>query len=172
MPKVDKSDYKPHFEIDISKSYGPSERQAIAQEIIDYIVERTEKGLDADNRAFVKYKSNYAKEKGQSNVDLTFSGDMLAEIQLLQDKSGKIRIGFSGDYDGLGKVEGNILGTYGQDSPVNKGRNFLGITKADLNAILANYSTKEDAETTRQVGKVAERIARNIDQEDLDDDSD
>lgn len=171
MPKVIKSEYKPYFEINISKDYAPGERQAIAQEIIDYIVSRTEGGLDADNKAFVKYKSEYAKEKGQSNVDLTFSGDMLAEIQLLQEKSGKIRIGFSKDYDGLGKVEGNILGTYGQDKPVNKGRNFLGITQSDLNAILANYETKEDSIVAKEVGRAASRISKGASVEDLQDES-
>jgi len=150
MPKVSKDDFKPYFEIEISKKFKPEDRRAIAQEIIDEIISRTENGLDADNKKFVGYSKTYSREKGQSNVDLTFSGDMLSEIKLLQEKSGKLRIGFERGYDGLGKVEGNVLGTYGQDKPVNKGRNFLGITQDDLNRILAPYEDNVVEATAQQ----------------------
>jgi len=169
MPKVSKDDFKPYFEIELDKSYSPSEREAIAQEVIDEIVSRTENGLDADNKRFIGYSKTYAKEKGQSNVDLTFSGEMLAEIRVLQNKSGKIRIGFDKDYDGIGKVEGNVLGTYGNDLPVNKGRNFLGITDGDLRSILNNYKKEEDVVTSKEATRAANRIARNSNVENFDD---
>lgn len=160
MPKVIKSNYRPYFDIDIDKSYSPEDRRAIAQEIIDEIVARTENGLDADGKPFVGYSKSYTELKGQSNVDLTFSGDMLAEIKLLQEKSGKIRIGFESSYDGLGKVEGNILGTYGNKNPINKGRNFLGIPKEDLDRILSQYETQQDTQLAQEVSRVARRITR------------
>jgi hypothetical protein len=48
-----------------------------------------------------------------------------------------VRIGFDSGYDGLGKVEGNILGTYGQKNPKTKRpRDFLGIAKSDLERLL------------------------------------
>lgn len=83
MPK-----FKPFFEVDISKEYSPDERRAIAAEIIDLVISRTENGIDANGRAFAKYSKTYAKEKGQTNVDLTFSGDMLAELKLVQERNG------------------------------------------------------------------------------------
>lgn len=171
MPKVSKDDFKPYFEIELDKSYGPSDREAIAQEIIDEIITRTENGLDADNKRFIGYSKSYAKEKGQSNVDLTFSGEMLAEIRLLQNKSGKIRIGFDKSYDGIGKVEGNVLGTYGNDKPINKGRNFLGITDSDLRSILNNYKVDEDTISSNEVTRAANRIARNSNVENFDDEA-
>lgn len=171
MPKVSKDNFKPYFDIEIDKSYSPSEREAIAQEIIDEIVMRTEKGLDADNKRFIGYSKLYAQEKGQSNVDLTFSGEMLSEIRLLQSKSGKIRIGFEPDYDGIGKVEGNILGTYGSDKPINKGRNFLGITDGDLRAILSNYKSEEDEIKSSEASKAAKRIASGSDVEEFDEET-
>jgi hypothetical protein len=168
MPKVSKDDFKPYFEIELDKSYGPSEREAIAQEVIDEIVTRTEGGLDADNKKFVGYSKLYAREKGQSNVDLTFSGEMLSEIKLLQSKSGKIRIGFDKGYEGIGKVEGNILGTYGNERPVNKGRNFLGITDQDLKGILSNYKGKSSAEEVSQATEAAKRLTGTFEEDDGD----
>lgn len=171
MPKVDQSDYKPYFDIEIDRRYKPADREAIAQEIIDFIANRTESGYDADGRKFVKYTKSYAKEKGQTDVDLTFSAEMLSEINLIQNKAGKIRIGYDRSYDGLGKVEGNILGTYGQSSPVNKGRNFLGISDKDLRDILSKYNTDEDTIISKEVSKSASRLAKNSRVEDFNDES-
>lgn len=161
--------FKPYFEVEISKKYSPDERRAIAQEIIDAIVTRTEGGLDKNNEKFAKYSKEYAKEKGQTNVDLTFSGDMLASIELLQNSSGKLRIGYPRDYEGMGKLEGNILSTYGQSKPVTKPRDFLGITDSDLRSILSNYSTKEDAVIAKETTRAAEIIARSSNVENFDD---
>lgn len=149
--------FNPFFDVEIPKGYSPQERQAIAAEVIDYVISRTESGLDANNKSFAKYSKDYVESKGQDNVDLTFSGDMLAEIQLLQQKSGFIRIGYDKGYEGIGKVEGNVLGTYGQDSPVKgKARNFLGITKKDLDSILANYPLRDKEVRSERVSLVKE----------------
>jgi len=131
--------FRPYFEIELSTEYSKSEREAIALEIIDEIITRTENGKDKNGESFAPYSPAYIKEKGQSNVDLTFSGDMLASMELIANNKGKIRIGYSKDYDGLGKLEGNMLGTYGNKKPVTKPRDFLGIPKSDLNSILSNF---------------------------------
>ena len=155
--------FKPYFEITLPKEYSPSERQAIAAEIIDELITRTERGIDANGSKFKGYSKEYAKEKGQTNVDLTFSGSMLADIELIQNSSGKIRIGYASDYDGLGKVEGNVLGTYGSDKPI-KPRNFLGVTDKELKNILSNYPVNDKQERQGRVAEVtgAELIARDI----------
>lgn len=159
MPK-----FKPYFDIDLSRNYSPEERQAIAAEIIDFVVSRTENGLDKNNEKFVKYSKSYAKEKGQTNVDLTFSGEMLSAISLLQSKSGKLRIGYESDYEEIGRVTGNVLGTYGNQKPVTKGRDFLGLTEKDLNRILKNYplNDKEAREERLADVKAADIVAREI----------
>jgi len=155
--------FKPYFEIDIPKEYRPDERRAIAAEIIDLIITRTESGLDKNNIAFGKYSKKYAIEKGQTNVDLTFSGQMLSEIKLLMEKSGKIRIGINNEAI-LGKVEGNVLGTYGNSSAVTRGRDFLGIRQEDLNRLLENYPVDDKEERTERVIDLlaADIVARNI----------
>lgn len=157
--------FKPYFDIDISKKYSPEERRAIASEIIDYIQERTESGKDKNNRNFKPYTKKYKEEKGQSNVDLFFSGDMISEIEMLQNNSGRIRIGYDRDYDGIGKVEGNILGTYGDENKKDKKpRDFLGITQADLNRILKNYPLRDRDERKARIEEIkkANIIAKDI----------
>jgi len=156
--------FKPYFELSIPSNYSPDERRAIAAEIIDYVVSRTEKGIDAFGEKFAKYSPSYAKEKGQKNVDLTFSGDMLSEIKLLQEKPGKIRIGYSKDYKDIPKVEGNVLSTYGQDKPVTKPRNFLGITEKEVKRILSRYPVQDKEERKDRVAEVkaADIVSKDI----------
>jgi len=146
--------FKPYFEVSIPKDYTPEERRAIAAEIIDYVISRTESGLDKGNRKFQKYSKAYAKEKGQTNVDLKLSEEMLFEMSLLKTPNGLIRIGYNGDSDVVGKVEGNVLGTYGNDRPVTKGRNFLGITKSDLRTILKDYPIRDKEARQERVNAI------------------
>lgn len=155
--------FKPYFEINLPKEYSPEERRAIAAEIIDELITRTEGGVDANGNEFKGYSKKYAAEKGQKNVDLTFSGSMLSDIALIHNSSGKIRIGYEKDYKGAGKVEGNILGTYGGDKPV-KPRNFLGVTDKELKNILSNYPVQDKEERKSRVAEItsAEIIARDI----------
>ncbi len=74
------------------------------------------------------------KNSGKSkHVDLQLSGDMLAALSLLSHKSGEITIGFENGTLENDKAEGNILGTYGQKSPIpGKKRDFLGIEPSKL----------------------------------------
>lgn len=132
--------------IKIPENYKPSEREAIADEVIDYIIERTKSGRDKNNEAFPKYSESYKKSldfkiAGKSNkVDLTLSGDMLASISLLNHKRGEITVGFDrGDKENNDKATGHITGFYGR-SKEQKIRDFLGITDNDLEKkILSNY---------------------------------
>lgn len=160
--------FKPYFELSIPSDYSPEERRAIAAEIIDYVITRTENGKDANGRGFKKYSETYAKEKGQTNIDLTFSGDMLSEMRLLKENKGNIRIGYSDEYEGLAKLEGNVLGTYGDENRRNKKpRNFLGITQKDLKSILSKYplrdedARRERVDAVKDASIVAESILSN-----------
>lgn len=132
--------------IEIPKQYKPRERLAIAQEIIDFIIERTQSGYDKDGKRFVGYSKSYRKSLDFKNagktslVNLTSSEEMLGSLDLLTEKSGEITLGYDkSDKDLNGKVEGNRLGTYGNKKSVTKGRDFLGISQTALNNILKKY---------------------------------
>lgn len=143
--------------IAIPKGYKPREREAIGSEVVDYIVNRTQNGLNKNNRNFPGYSDAYKKSldfkiAGKSNnVNLTLSGDMLASLKVLSHKNGEIVVGFDrGDKNNNAKATGHITGVYGNSKRVKK-RDFLGITKKDLNSkILSNYPLNdEDARSER-----------------------
>lgn len=162
-------------DVAIPKRFGPTERLAIAQEVIDFIVTRSRAGKDIDGNAFPRYSASYKGSlnfkiagKGQK-VDLTLSGEMLDSIQLLSHKSGKVTVGFArGDKELNGKAEGNQLGTYGSPTPnPKKARPFLGINKEDLQKIISRYPqekveslsrAREELEAAANAGDLADGI--------------
>jgi hypothetical protein len=139
--------------IDINPEYDQEQRQAIADEVIDFIVNRSKQGLDKYNRSFPNYSKSYKdsldfKIAGKSSsVDLTLSGDMLDSIELLSNRKGSITIGFRPGSEN-DKAEGNIIGSYGQPSgnPA-KSRDFLGIHPSDLSSILNKYPLSKETIT-------------------------
>lgn len=151
----------------ISPSLKPKDRIAISEAVIEYIQNRTLDGLDKNLEPFIKYTSAYAKHKGVgvNDVDLTFSGDMLLDLKLLSHKSGELTIGFEKGSQSNGKAEGNIKGTYGQPSPVNKGRDFLGVSEFEVEALMDNVSIKENSFSglsDAEIDKLARDAAREI----------
>jgi hypothetical protein len=124
-------------------------------------------GLDKSNREFPQYTKKYADRKGvgRSEVDLVLSGEMLTELKVLSKNANGIEIGYSGRKELIGKVEGNILGTYGQPEPIpGKKRDFLGIPQDDLDVIISALREEdEDLEITQDdIDKIAREAAREI----------
>ena len=146
--------------IDIPKGLRPTERLAVASEIIDFIIDRTKSGKDKDNKPFPKYSKGYKDSKsyeiaGKSgNVDITLSGETLNSLELISHTNGSILIGYDkGDSELNGKVEGNRIGSYGQkEGDSKKARDFLGITEGDKKKITNKYpvKTKKERESTRR----------------------
>lgn len=132
------------LQLDLPKGLSKSERMAIADLAIEFIVERTQKGLNARGKPFPGYSKSYMESldfensgKSKGKVDLQLSGDMLAALEVLRDSSSQTVIGYSKGSEEEGRAEGNILGTYGQSSPIKgKARPFLGIFKKDLDKII------------------------------------
>lgn len=158
--------------IPIPKKYRPEERKAIAQEVVDFIVERTLSGKDKDNINFKPYSKSYVKSldfkiagKSASNVNLKLSGDMLASLKPLTHRSGSITVGYEAGDENNGKAEGNIKGTYGNKKQVAPKRDFLGIKEGTLrNKILKNYPLTSPEKRLERVAAVqlAEEAAKEI----------
>lgn len=126
--------------VEIPYGYTPAQREEIGKEIINFIRMRTKAdNIDKSNRSFEQYSQKYESEKGTPTVNLTKTGDMLESLQVLKTYSTFITIGYPTDYDGMGKVEGNRKGTYGNKKPVVSPRDFLGITQGDLNSVLSKF---------------------------------
>lgn len=150
--------------INIPERLKPTERKNLADAIITHIQGRTMAGLDKNNERFPRYTKEYAALKGSNKVDLVLSGEMLSEMKLIRESKGKLEIGFSGSRELVGKVEGNILGTYGNDTPIpGKARDFLGIEKSDLDVLIDSY--EEDLEedlSDKEIDTIARRAAKEI----------
>lgn len=169
------------FSVDLS-GYSLEEREAIALEIIDRIQKRTKSGKDKDGETFEGYSAAYKKSLNfkiggkTGKVNLTLSGDMLDAIEIIDNyKNGKVKIGYSPGNSEGGKAEGNILGTYGQSSPVGPSRDFLGISDSELAAILRKYpqgteKSEERAKKRLLTEEAAAKLSGRINLEELDDD--
>src|SRR5689334_18399124 len=112
------------FSIEIPRNLDESDRAQLADDIIEFIVARTEKGRDVDGDSFPPYSEAYIKSlafkiggKSARKVNLTLSGDMLAAIEVLESKRGKLTIGFRNGSPENDRADGNIRGTYGRGSP-------------------------------------------------------
>lgn len=134
------------MKIEIPEELSPDQRIQLADDIIEYIVDRTKKGADKRNRPFPGYSKSYIDSldfkiagKSRSRIDLTLSGEMLADLTLLSHRKGQLLIGFENGTESNAKADGNIRGTYGQSFSTGKKRDFLGITKGDLFSILDPY---------------------------------
>ena len=154
-------------QIAISKRYTPIERIAIAQDVIDYIVDRTKAGKGPGNKNWSgkagQYSDAYKKSlpfraSGKSSaVNLKLSGDMLSALTILNETSGKVVVGFENGTTENGKADGNIRGTYGTSKENSaKARPFLDLTNAELKKILANYPVTNRAESIAQAQGVVE----------------
>lgn len=124
--------------VDIPTDLTPRQRREVANEIIQFIQERTTSGVDKRNNKFKRYTAAYAKRTGvsRSDVDLFLSGDMLDDIELLSHKRGELRIGFDRGSESNSKADGNISGSYGRTPNKSKARDFLGIFKKDVKDIV------------------------------------
>lgn len=134
----------------IPKQYKPQERLAIAADIIEYIRDRSSKGLGPGRVKWEgKYSPAYAKSldfknagKSKNKINQALSGDMLTEMEILpatERMAGNIVIGYSTNNSQHGKAEGNIIGSYGRQPNKKLARPFLTLTATELKKILANY---------------------------------
>lgn len=121
--------------ISIDSDLDPSERTELAEEIIEFIRDRSQRGIGTKGR-FPKYSKAYRLKKGQSNVDLTLSSEMLESIELLSHQKGSLLIGFKNGTSVNAKAEGNQIGSYGRSPNPAKARPFLGLSEGELDLIM------------------------------------
>lgn len=132
-------------EIILPDNYSNEDTEIIAEEILNYVVERSKSGKGKDGKAFPKYSKEYMesfefKASGKSkNVNLTLSGEMLDSLEILEARKGKIVIGFERGSNMNERAEGNILGSYGKPDPdPKKARNFLDISNKEISKIVSS----------------------------------
>ena len=132
------------FLVKIPKEFDEEQRETIADAIIEHIKFRTEQGIDKDGKPFAPYSKRYIESldfkiagKSAGDVNLTLSGDMLAELSLLRHKRGELMIGYKRGSEENARADGNIRGTYGQSQPnKRRARNFLGLKASERRALI------------------------------------
>ena len=143
--------------IPIPEDLGPSERESLGKDIVEFIRQRTESGTGiketargVKNVSFPAYSKTYIDSldfkiagKSKNKVNLTLSGDMLIALDVLSTRKGEVTIGFQPGSEENDRAEGNILGSYGGSPNPKKARNFLGIAPEDLDALLQNYQAEK-----------------------------
>jgi len=160
---------KTTIEIKLPKKYDNEDAEVIAEEIIDFIVERTKKGKGSDGKKFPEYSKQYTSSldfklagKSKSLIDLTLSGELLDSIEIIEARKGKIIYGYSEDNQMQGRAEGNLYGTYGQDKPnKSKARDFLSLSTKELTKILGSID-ELPMDIQKQISKDAKEGAIKI----------
>lgn len=120
-------------------------RLAIAQKVIDHMVDRTRnKNVDVDGRAFKKYSEAYKKSTvfkllKDGDVDMTLTGNMMGDLDVLSDDDQTIEIGLTDETEILKAFNHNTGDTVPK-------RQFFGITEKELKDIInTNFSDDIDA---------------------------
>lgn len=135
-------------------------RLKVGNEIVQAIKQNTQSGLDKKGRSFKKYSDSYKKSFpfkvfGKSgSVDLTLTGDMLDTMEVIEDDSESVTVGWQDEQQKL-KAENHI---HGVTLPK---RDFLGLPDAILNKIVEkNRALVERAADDRLTKRDEDRLDR------------
>ena len=152
----------------IPNSLSEATATQIAEDLIDFIIDRTKEGKGKDGKKFPKYSKAYMESldfsiAGKSSlVDLTLSGEMLDSMEIVSIKKGGIIIGYKDNNPMAGRAEGNILGSYGGSPDSKKARNFLALSSKEIDSVLSDYPVNDVSETLKNttISELARLIAK------------
>lgn len=133
--------------ITIPSGLSEAARNELGLRIVTEVRARTKRGVDANGRAFKGYSKEYDKT---GTVNLSQTGDMLAELDIISIGSDSILIGYDTSHELAEQVEGNTLGTFGQQTSTGKGRNFIGLPDKVVNRLATELSQDPEFEEQRE----------------------
>lgn len=160
--------------INVPEDLSASEREALGQDIVEFIRRRTEsgvgvrrRGLGYENYRFPGYSKAYIESldfkiagKSPSQVDLTLSGDMLAALDVISHRPGSIMVGYQNGTEENSKAEGNQLGAYGGRPNNRKARSFLGLTSSELDTLVSKYKAPDRLEDKTKKAGLSEKLLK------------
>jgi len=134
------------FSVEIPKTIKKtSDKLALGEEIIEHIRKRTESGKNNRGSSFPSYSKDYMKSldfkiSGKSSkVNLTQTGDMLADIEVLSIRGDKILIGFENGSESNDKADGHITGWQGRSKTKRPFLGFEGKEVKNLESIIKKH---------------------------------
>lgn len=162
-----KIDLKEITGVDIEND--PNLRGKIAQEIVDYIKNRTtDKNNDISGNKFKEYSKSYidsfyfkATGKSPGDVNLTLFGDMLGTLDVIGEAGNLIEVGINNPKQAR-KAYGHQTGFEGHPNEDMKKfqRAFFGITKKEISEKILPKFEDEIANISKQEPSDATRLAR------------
>lgn len=128
--------------IPVPRSLTELQKEELARRILVEVRDRTSRGIDKNGKSFPKYSKEYDKS-GTPNLELT--GDMLAELDIVNITGSSIVIGYDTGHPDAGQVEGNTIGSYGQPKAnSSKARDFIGLPTKRVNLIIEEIKNDPD----------------------------
>ena len=138
-PKITKKEVSQKFNLGeyfgVDFGRDPDLKLEIGQAIIDKIIERTEDGQDISENDFKKYSKEYVESdefkdfgKSKNEINMTLTGRMLDDIDIISESRNTIKIGFEDETETLKAFNHNTGDTV-------KKRKFFGIRSEDLKEI-------------------------------------
>lgn len=116
------------------------EKQAIGQALIDLIIERTENNEDIDGNRFDRYSPDYIKstnfkayDKSASDINMTMTGDMMSDLDILETTRNGLVLGFNDDMNEQKAANHNKGVTVPR-------RQFFGVKEKDIQAIVDQFA--------------------------------
>lgn len=144
-PKITKKEVSQKF--NLGKLFGvdfakdPDLKQEIGQAIIDKIIERTEEGKAIGGKKDLKsYSKEYVESdefkdfgKSKNKVNMTLTGRMLDDIDIISESRNVIKVGFED------KTETEKAFNHNTADTIKTKRPFFGITKGELDEIRKEF---------------------------------
>lgn len=175
-PKITKKEVSQKFNLSeiFERDFrnDPELRDFVGQAIIDKIIDRTEsgKGIGGNKSLKKPYSKSYSESqefidngKSRNSIDMTLTGSMLDDIDIVDKTTNTIKIGFTEELETLKAYNHNIGDTVPK-------RPFFGLSKSEVKQIkkelknkvksLPKKTNKDDSVT---VGSFVENISnRNL----------
>lgn len=156
------------FTFRVPLSLDQQAREIIGNRVVEFIRDRTDRGLDKNNKPFKSYSTGYVNSldfkiagKSAGDVDLQLSGDMLTDLEVLRTgTTGFITIGYQEGTEENDKAAWQRNNT----RPSFPKRDFLGITQKDLDKIVNRYMAENPivSDNDRRVEKEAKSILNRL----------
>lgn len=134
------------FTVEIPKTItDPKEKLALGEDIIKYIRDRTRRAKDNSGANFPRYSKEYRKSFAfkvahkSGDVNLTQTGDMLQDIEVLSISRDKMIIGFENGTLSNDIADGHITGWQGASKVKRPFLGFEGNEKYALSKIIKKH---------------------------------